>query len=70
MIWAILYFIGIVICYGTLLYVSGDVVSYESATTILICLMSLVWPIVLFYAIVHVLGYCIKLFLTKIIKTK
>lgn len=70
MIWAILYFICMVVCYGILLYVSGDVTSYEPATTIMIWLMSLVWPVVLFYAIVHGLGYCIKLLLTKIIKTK
>ena len=69
MIWAILYFIGIVICYGSMLYIYNDI-TFDEPEILIIWLLSLFWPILLIIAITHGLSYCIKLLLTKIFKNK
>ena len=63
MIWGILYFICTVICCGIMFYVD----EYDTVWTIF---SSLFWPVCLIFFVLYVLGHCVRLLLTKIIKTK
>lgn len=68
MIWIILYVICTVICCGIILYVNN--LSFDDNDTILAIMCSMVWPIFLALFILYGLGHCVRLLLTKIIKTK
>ena len=68
MIWIILYVICTVICCGIILYVNN--VSFYDEDVPLVVVGSLVWPILLMITILYGLGHCVRLLLTKIIKTK
>ena len=68
MIWIILYVICTVICCGIILYVNN--VSFYDEDVPLAVFDSLVWPILLLITILYGLGHCVRLLLTKIIKTK
>ena len=68
MIWGILYFICTIICCGIILYVND--LTIADSVVILAVACSLVWPIFLMTAILYGLGHCVRLLLTKIIKTK
>ena len=51
-----------------MLYVNN--LSFDDAETILAIMCSLFWPIFLVIVILYGLGHCVRLLLTKIIKTK
>lgn len=68
MIWIILYVICTAICCGIMLYVSG--ISFCDSDVPLVTFASLAWPILLLICILYGLGHCVRLLLTKIIKTK
>lgn len=51
-----------------MLYVNG--ISFYDDDVPLITCSSLVWPILLLFCILYGLGHCVRLLLTKIIKTK
>jgi hypothetical protein len=68
MIWIILYIICTVICCGIILYVND--LTIADSLVILAVMCSLVWPVFLVVAILYGLGHCVRLLLTKIIKTK
>ena len=68
MIWIILYVICTAICCGIILYVNN--VSFSDEDVPLTVFASLVWPVVLLITILYGLGHCVRLLLTKIIKTK
>lgn len=68
MIWIILYIICTVVCCGIILYVND--LSFNDDDIPLIAVASLVWPILLLFVIIYELGHCVRLLLTKIIKTK
>lgn len=68
MIWGILYFICTVICCGIILYVND--LSFNDNDTPLLVVSSIAWPMLLLFIIIYGLGYCVRLLLTKIIKTK
>lgn len=68
MIWIILYVICTVICCGIILYVDDS--SFDDDDMPLIAVASLVWPVLLLFVIICGLGHCVRLLLTKIIKTK
>ena len=68
MIWGILYFICTAICCGIMLYVND--LSFDDDDTPLLVVSSIAWPILLLFIIIYGLGYCIRLLLTKLIKTK
>ena len=68
MIWGILYFICTIICCGIILYVTDLTIDDSLVVIAVIC--SLGWPIFLVIAILYGLGHCVRLLLTKIIKTK
>lgn len=68
MIWIILYVICTVICCGIMLYAND--LTLDSSETILAVMCSLFWPIFLVLFMLYGLGHCIRLLLTKIIKTK
>ena len=66
MIWVILYVICTAICCGIILYASET--DYSEAAFVSFC--SLFWPALLALFILYGLGHCVRLLLTKIIKTK
>ena len=68
MIWGILYFICTIVCCGIVLYVND--LTIDEPLVILAVMCSLFWPIFLVIAILYGLGHCVRLLLTKIIKTK
>ena len=68
MIWIILYIICAAICCGIILYVND--IEFKDSESILAITVSLVWPIYLVGCTLFGLGYCVKLLLTKVIKTK
>ena len=68
MIWIILYVICTAICCGIILYANNT--SFYDADAPLIVIGSLLWPILLLIIILYGLGHCVRLLLTKIIKTK
>ena len=68
MIWGILYFICTVICCGVILHVND--LSFNNDDMPLIVVGSIVWPAWLLFIIIYGLGHCVRLLLTKIIKTK
>lgn len=68
MIWIILYVICTIICCGIILYAND--LTIDDSIVILAVMCSLVWPIFLVIAILYGLGHCVRLLLTKIIKTK
>ena len=68
MIWGILYFICAAICCGIILYVND--LSLDDPVIALAVTVSLAWPILLLFIIMCRLGHCVRLLLTKIIKTK
>ena len=68
MIWIILYVICTIICCGIILYANN--ISFYDADAPLAVVGSLVWPILLLITILYGLGHCVRLLLTKIIKTK
>ncbi len=68
MIWGILYFICTIICCGIILYVT-DLPSDEHLI-LLVVICSLAWPILSVFYGLYGLGHCVRLLLTKIIKTK
>ena len=68
MIWIILYVICTVICCGIILYVNN--VSFYDEDVPLVVFASLVWPVLLLISVLYGLGHCVRLLLTKIIKTK
>lgn len=68
MIWGILYFICTVIYCGIILYFNN--LTIDDPVVILAVMCSLFWPIFLVIAILYGLGHCVRLLLTKIIKTK
>lgn len=68
MIWIILYIICTATCCGIILYVND--LSFNDDDIPLIAVASLVWPILLLFVIIYGLGHCVRLLLTKIIKTK
>lgn len=68
MIWIILYVICTIICCGIILYANN--LSFNDNDTILAVMISLVWPIYLATITLYGLGHCVRLLLTKIIKTK
>lgn len=51
-----------------MLYIAD--LSFNDDDTPLITVASLVWPILLLITILYGLGHCVRLLLTKIIKTK
>lgn len=51
-----------------MLYVNN--LSFDDPTVILAVMCSLFWPIFLVFSIIYGLGHCVRLLLTKIIKTK
>jgi len=67
MIWIILYVICTAICCGIILY-ADESLDYSEAAFATLC--SLFWPAFLVLFILYGLGHCVKLLLTKIIKTK
>ena len=67
MIWIILYVICTVICCGIILY-AKESLDYSEAAFASFC--SLFWPAFLVLFILYGLGHCVRLLLTKIIKTK
>ena len=68
MIWGILYFICTVICCGIILYVND--LTFDDPIIVLAVTCSLAWPILLALYSLYGLGHCVRLLLTKIIKTK
>lgn len=68
MIWVILYIICTAICCGIILYVNDLTIDDNSVILAVMC--SLVWPFFLVIAVLYGLGHCVRLLLTKIIKTK
>ena len=68
MIWIILYIICTAICCGIMLYIKD--IDVNDPDIILASIGGLVWPVVLVFSIICVLGHCVRLLLTKIIKTK
>lgn len=68
MIWGILYFICTVICCGIILYVND--LTFDDDDIPLLVVSSIAWPILLLFTIIYGLGHCVRLLLTKIIKTK
>ena len=68
MIWIILYIICTIICCGIILYVND--LSFNDDDIPLTAVASLVWPILVLIVIIYGLGHCVRLLLTKIIKTK
>ena len=68
MIWIILYVICTAICCGIILY--ADNMSFDDVDAPLAVVASLVWPILLLFIVLYGLGHCVRLLLTKIIKTK
>lgn len=68
MIWIILYIICTAICCGIILYDNELTFDNTEATFAVFC--SLFWPAFLVLFIIYGLGHCVKLLLTKIIKTK
>lgn len=68
MIWIILYVICTAICCGIILYVND--LAFNDDDAILVIISSIVWPIFLVLFILYGLGHCVRLLLTKIIKTK
>jgi hypothetical protein len=68
MIWIILYIICTAICCGIILYVND--VTFDDDDTLLLVVSSIAWPMLLLFIIIYGLGYCVRLLLTKIIKTK
>lgn len=68
MIWGILYFICTVLCCGVILYVNDP--TFDDDDTPLLVVSSIAWPILLLFVIIYGLGHCVRLLLTKIIKTK
>ena len=68
MIWGILYFICTIICCGIILYVTD--LSFNDPLIVLAAMCSLAWPILLVFYVLCRLGHCVRLLLTKIIKTK
>lgn len=68
MIWIILYVICTAICCGIILYVND--LTIDDYLVILAVMCSLIWPVFLVIAILYGLGHCVRLLLTKIIKTK
>ena len=68
MIWIILYVICTAICCGIILYINGA--SFCDNDVPLITFASLVWPVLLLITTLYGLGHCVRLLLTKIIKTK
>lgn len=67
MIWIILYVMCTAICCGIILY-ANDEIDYSETAFVSFC--SLFWPAFLVLFIIYGLGYCVRLLLTKIIKTK
>lgn len=67
MIWIILYIICTIICCGIILY-ANEMLDYSEAAFASFC--SLFWPAFLVLYILYRLGHCVRLLLTKIIKTK
>lgn len=63
MIWGILYFICAVIDCGIILCID----EYDTDFTVF---CSLFWPVHLIFFVLYGLGHCVRLLLTKIIKTK
>lgn len=68
MIWIILYIICTAICCGIILYVNN--MSFYDKDVPLAVFGGIIWPVILLITILYGLGHCIKLLLTKIIKTK
>ena len=68
MIWIIFYIICTIICCGIILYINE--VSFNDEDVPLVTFASLVWPILLLISTLYGLGHCVRLLLTKIIKTK
>ena len=68
MVWIILYIICTAICCGIVLYVNE--LTLDDNNIILAILCSLLWPVFLILFILYGLGHCVRLLLTKIIKTK
>ena len=68
MIWIILYVICTIICCGITLYAND--LAFNDNDTILAIMCSIVWPVFLILFILYGLGHCVRLLLTKIIKTK
>ena len=66
MIWIILYVICTAICCGIILY--ANEMDHSEAAFASFC--SLFWPAFLALFILYGLGHCVRLLLTKIIKTK
>ena len=68
MIWIILYIICTIICCGIILY-ANDLL-FDDPIIVLAVTVSLAWPILLILYVLYGLGHCVRLLLTKIIKTK
>lgn len=68
MIYIILYVICTVICCGIILY-SNDI-DIDDPEVVIATIGGLIWPVFLVLSIIYGLGHCIKLLLTKLIKTK
>lgn len=68
MIWIILYVICTIICCGIVLYTKN--IEFEDSDSILVIMVSLVWPMYLVICILFGLGHCVRLLLTKIINNK
>ena len=68
MIWIILYVICTIIGCGIILYVTD--LTIDEPLVVLAVMFSLFWPILLMIAVLYGLGHCVRLLLTKIIKTK
>lgn len=68
MIWIILYVICTIICCGIILYINDS--SFDDPITVLAVSCSIAWPILLVLYVLYGLGHCVRLLLTKIIKTK
>ena len=68
MIWIILYIICTVICCGIILYTKN--IKFKDNDSVLAVMVSVVWPMYLVVCTIFGIGHCIRLLLTKIIKTE
>ena len=68
MIWIILYVICTAICCGIILYTEN--IEFKDDDSILAVIIAVFWPMYLIVCTIFGLGHCVKVLLTKIIKTK
>lgn len=68
MIWFILYVIGTIICCGIIIYVNDT--NVDDPEIALTALGGIIWPVLLIFFTIYMLGYCVSILLKKITKTK